>query len=396
MRVLLSALGCNPNKGSEPHVAYRTLMAAASRHDVWLLTNNGDAEVLSEHLDGHQLRKRIRIYGIPLGYDVSHEPSRGLVQFHYDRWQRRAGKLGLALDADVDFDLVHHVSFAAYWMRSGVAEVNKPFVLGPVGGGVHPPLGLVCELGVRGAVTDAGRIIGRWLYARTAGPRRTRAQADLILLQNPATGKRFRARGERQILPNALAAEVETSSPITRTNDIVVVGRLLPLKGGTLALRAFRHVSHPNARLRFYGDGSELPRLQKRAQRLGLEDVVSFERTIPRAALLARVAAAGVLLHPALHEEASLAVAEALMLGTPVVTLDHGGPAEVVRRFPDAPAICVSPSTPRGTARRIASAVEQFLDCPPPPGSAPRFPTTRYADSILAVYDQFGRQGVEF
>jgi hypothetical protein len=38
MKVLLSALACEPDKGSEPEVGFRALLAAASHHEVWVLT----------------------------------------------------------------------------------------------------------------------------------------------------------------------------------------------------------------------------------------------------------------------------------------------------------------------------------------------------------------------
>ena len=40
MKILLSALACDPGKGSELEVGFRALLAAASRHEVWVLTNS--------------------------------------------------------------------------------------------------------------------------------------------------------------------------------------------------------------------------------------------------------------------------------------------------------------------------------------------------------------------
>ena len=36
MKVLLSALACEPGKGSELEVGFQTMLAAASKHDVWV------------------------------------------------------------------------------------------------------------------------------------------------------------------------------------------------------------------------------------------------------------------------------------------------------------------------------------------------------------------------
>ena len=40
MKILMSALACEPGKGSELEVGFRALLAAASQHEVWVLTNS--------------------------------------------------------------------------------------------------------------------------------------------------------------------------------------------------------------------------------------------------------------------------------------------------------------------------------------------------------------------
>jgi glycosyltransferase involved in cell wall biosynthesis len=115
-----------------------------------------------------------------------------------------------------------------------------------------------------------------------------------------------------------------------RRSDILLAARLLPGKGGRLAVRALRYVRYPGAVLRIFGDGPDRRRITRAARRWGVADRVRFEGHVPREALLDEVATAGVFLHPAFHDEAGLAVAEALSLGTPVVCLDRGGPPELL------------------------------------------------------------------
>ena len=126
------------------------------------------------------------------------------------------------------------------------------------------------------------------------------------------------------------------------------------------ALRALRYVEHSTAMLRFYGEGPELPRLQRAARTWGLEDRVRFEGRIPRTDLLPLLACAGALIHPAIQEEAGLCIAEALTLGTPVVALDHGGPSQLVGQW-EGPSALVSLRGPDATARSMAQAIDRFL-----------------------------------
>jgi len=401
LRVLISAFSCEPGKGSEPEVGLRTVLAAATRHEVWVLTDDIGAPALQRFLDGHPLGARVHLEPIPLGIDLNArvhlEPiplgidlnGLGLISFHryYDRWQRRASSRALALDRQIGFDLVHHATISTVWTRVGVASVPKPLVWGPVGGGVETPVHLLPELGFRGLLDDMLRVASRRLLARLPATRRAPRTAAVVLAQNHETERRLRAQGDVIILPNATAVEVGAVAPIgQRAPEVALVGRIVGWKGGHLAMRAFRHVTHPGAILRVYGAGPDRARLERTAHRWGLANRVRFEGWIPRSALLPRIARAGVLLHPSFHDDAPLCVAEALSFGTPVVCLDHGGPAEVVRRWPTSPSHLVPPAGANVSARRMAEAIDAFLLRPPPIRKAPAQAAPPFGEMLLDAY----------
>src|SRR6185295_12038537 len=123
-------------------------------------------------------------------------------------WQRAAAARAMELDRHVDFDVVHHVTLAAYWTRVGVAAVNKPLVWGPVGGGVEPPLGLLSELGWRGLVEDAGRVVVRRVLGRFGPARRAQRRAVITFAQNVATRERIRNRGAITVMRNATVIDL--------------------------------------------------------------------------------------------------------------------------------------------------------------------------------------------
>lgn len=388
MRLLMSAFSCEPEKGSEREVGFRALLAAASRHEVWLLTRRVSVPVLRQFLADHPLAARIHLEAVTTDFD---EEGFGRTRFHwnYDRWQRTAARQAIELNRRINFDVVHHVSFATVWTRVGVAAVPKPLVWGPVGGGVEPPLSLVGELGLRGALDDLSRVTSRRLLAQLPPMRRAPDGASVILAQNRDIVRRLRVQAPVKILPNATAVELNgISATDSRTRDVVLVGRLLAWKGGHLALRAFRDVADRETVLRVYGEGPDSARLERAARRWGIAHRVRFEGWIAREALLPEIARAGVLVHPSLHDDAPLSVAEALSLGTPVVCLDHGGPAEVVRRWPTSPSRLIPPAGPMATARRIAEAIDGFLADPPPVSPNPLRPDVSFTDGLLAAYDQ--------
>jgi glycosyltransferase involved in cell wall biosynthesis len=384
----MSAFACEPGKGSEPEVGLRALLAAAERHTVWVLTDSAGAASLQGFLDGHPLGTRVHIEPIPLGVDAKRL---SLINFHrhYDRWQRQAMRRALELDRAIGFDVVHHVTMSTVWTRVGVAAVPKPLVWGPVGGGVEPPLPLLSELGLGGLLSDAVRVASRRLLAKLPPMRTAPRTAAVVLAQNRQIVPRLGTGPSVVVLPNATAVDVSGVQPDgDRTHDVVLVGRIIAWKGGRIAVRAMQHVTDPQAVLRVFGEGPDQARLERATRRLGIRDRVRFEGWIPRDALLPQVARAGVLVHPSLHDDASLCVAEALSLGTPVVCLDHGGPAEVVRRWSASPAHLVAPTGVDSTARQMAKAIDGFLAHPPPVRRATIPPDTPFADALLAAYER--------
>jgi glycosyltransferase involved in cell wall biosynthesis len=369
----------------------RALLAAAERHEVWVLTSTTGAPALARFLEGHPLGRRVHLEPIPLGVD---ERKLGLATFHlyYDRWQRRAARRAVELDRMLGFDVVHHATLSTIWTRVGVAAVGKPLVWGPVGGVVEPPLRLLGQLGLRGLLDDAVRVTSRRILAQLPPMRVAPAQAAVILAQNRHVARRLRTMAPITILPNATAVNLNGLRPRgPRTTEILLVGRMVPWKGGRLALQALRHVRHPDAVLRVYGEGPDRGRLERTARRWGLSDRVQFETWILRSNLLPKVACAGVLLHPSFHDDAPLSVAEALSFGTPVVCLDHGGPPEVVRLWPASPSRLIRPNRAEATARQLAEAIDAFLADPPPVITDPLRPDVSFAGALLDAYEDATR-----
>jgi glycosyltransferase involved in cell wall biosynthesis len=390
VKVLVSAYACEPHKGSEPEVGLQTVLAAATQHEVWVLTRENNLPPLEQFLAGHPLAERIHLHGLDLGGRARRVKQRaGLLGLHwyYDRWQQAALGAARRLDHRMRFDLVHHATIASYWTRAGVAGLDKPFVWGPVGGGVRAPMRLLPELGPKGVVEDGVRRAMQWMLGHLGPVRVARRAATVILVQNEETARAIRAERTR-VLPNAVAISLESFDPAPRSTEIAFVGRLHPLKGAHLAIRTLRYMNHLEAVLCIYGEGPERRRVERAASRWGLASRVEFAGHIPRSELIGRVASSAVLLHPALHEEAGLAVAEALALGTPVVCLDWGGPRALLKHWPASPATAVSPSGPETTARKLAGAVDDFLSDQPPARGRATDAQPPYRDILLGAYQE--------
>ena len=228
--------------------------------------------------------------------------------------------------------------------------------------------------------------------ARITGARTTADRAGLILAQNSDTARRLSRPDRTTVLPNALIVldaaaprRVPASHPPYR---VVTGGRLIGWKATKLAVSTIQWLPEPFC-LEVYRDGPERSHLQRFAERKRLTDRVTLFGAYPRAEYQAAVAGAAAYLHTALHDEAPFTVAEALASGVPTVVLDRGGPPEIVRRVHGVPSTVVTPSTPKGTAQRLASAILRVVDAPP--GGRPTVSPT-FSDQLLAAYRDIYRR----
>ena len=397
VRILISAFACQPDLGSEAEAGLQTILAAATEHDVWVITRQYHKPSLDEFLADHPRGERIRTIGFDLdGMSRRLETKMGLagIHWHHDRWQRHLADYAVELDASVHFDVVHHATYAAYWTRAGVAAVGKPLVWGPIGGAVTSPLRLLPTMGWRGIIGDALRSAIRPLVARMVGTRSVIREAAVVIVQNPETARKIGRSQDAIMLPNALAAPASIPPlPVEagrgRSNRLITAGRLLGWKGTVLAIAAMEHVLDPDAVLEVYGEGPQLSRLQRFADEQGLADRVAFKGLIARDELLARIAGAAALVHPSLHEEAGFVVSEALALGTPVVCLDRGGPPVLARAWPDVPSRVVAPTTAKRTAREIGQAINEVAGHA---GDASTGPQPSFTEGLLAAYEVAARK----
>jgi glycogen synthase len=84
---------------------------------------------------------------------------------------------------------------------------------------------------------------------------------------------------------------------------ILFVGRLAPQKGVSTLVEAAGLLKDPSAKVLLVGDGSERPKLEREAKRIGVGDRVRFEGFVAHERLLAALVHADLLVLPSLYEE---------------------------------------------------------------------------------------------
>lgn len=286
---------------------------------------------------------------------------------------RQAGTIR-RLCRDQRIDLVH----AHWWVPGGVSAwlARRRYVVTLHGTDVglldHSPRALlVARRVLRGAA--AVTAVSTYLAERVAG----------------ATGL-----DARRIAIQAMPIDTRT---FTRRSaggaGVVTVGRLTKQKRIDLILEALARLRTEGRTLALtvVGDGPERGALERRSRELGLESQTRFTGAVPPERIADVVGHADVFAFPAAGEGLGLAVAEALLLGIPVVAAtDGGGVTDVV------PATGAGRLVPPNDAVALARAIDELARDPEGRRRAAaagadlrrRFEPAAVAERFEAVYRQ--------
>ncbi|MBC8085603.1 MAG: glycosyltransferase, partial [Hymenobacter sp.] len=116
MKILLSAYACDPAHGSEASHGFNWLWETASLgHEVWCFTMPWGQQSLEKTLaeraaDPAAARIHLVFVPVPALATFLYRWQFG-VYIHYLVWQYRAWRVARPLDQQVNFDLVHHVTY---------------------------------------------------------------------------------------------------------------------------------------------------------------------------------------------------------------------------------------------------------------------------------------------
>lgn len=331
-RVLVSAYAFGPSDEPEASAGWAFASAAAADHDVWVICRRRFVDEIRARLDADPaLAAHLRVVHIDPSDRVRRRYRRSWdLYWYYVLWQRLAARTAQALHDEHAFDVVHHVTFANDWLPSGVSRLKSvPFVWGPVGGATRIPVWRLRRwLGPRGVAYEAIRAVATNPPRRLWGDANAR-RARVVVVQNADVARRFRRARRVVIEPNASLDASTLPVRLPRAPGgprAVFAGRLIPLKGGSLAITAIAREEARDWTLTLYGDGTERASLEALSAALGVSDRVFFAGHRPRSEVLEAMATADILLFPSMHDQAGWAAAEASSMGTPVVCLPLGGP----------------------------------------------------------------------
>jgi len=354
-RILISAFACHPPTSSEHQEEEKILGSGESIlgwnlvkqisriHEVWVITQRRNAKGIRRAVDqGEMADVKFCYFDFPVWHRTLWYWQISL-HFYYYFWQIFAFLKAKKLHRKNHFDLVHHITYANYWMPSFMGAFLKiPFIWGPVGGGQKTPPGFYKEYSLGGKISELVRGISQWigiklLYSRSRCLRRSKA----ILVCNQETKnkipEKFKEKVQNFPVTGIGQDALRPDRYVQKDHNIfsvITTGRLVHWKNFAEALTAF-HIffrKYPQSQFFIIGDGPEKDRLETMSSELNLKNHVHFISWLPQNELFKRMCQSDVFLYPSLREGGGAVVIEAMASGLPVICLDTAGPGFHIRK----------------------------------------------------------------
>jgi len=338
-RVLLLAYYCNPNFGSEPGAGWNRALETAKHFDTWVISHSDNAHAIRDYFQNHP-----PILGLNFLF-VESPPwenrvldTRWLMWLVVHRWHFRAFQVAKRLCNELELDLIHQVTPAAYREPGYLWQLDVPFVWGPVGGTQNLPWRFLLEAGPVRALSEAMRNITN--FAQLHWSRRVKQAAQraaVLLVANSSIRESFQQNygrtgtmtcdvGIKQIVP-----WLRTPRPDSGPLRILWSGDLEPRKALSLLLKALAQLPPGvNFELRVLGEGRMERRLKGMAADLGIDSRITWFGRLPHSEAIEQCGWADVFAFTSLRDTLGTVVLEALANGLPVICLDHQGVRDAV------------------------------------------------------------------
>lgn len=329
--ILIIAYACESDKGSEPAVGWNwTKMLAKLFKDVYVITRENNVESIKNGLVKDNINNvKIIKYDLPKGVLFLKKKFR-VTRIYYYLWQ--IGAVNKIKKMKLKLDVIQHVTFVNDYIPSMFYKLEcDKFIWGPIGSNEATPSMFIKN--------NKHKLLDRIKHLSKDIQRKIDfnfnlciKRANYIIGTNNKVKENLKINDSKFSCIPAISIESLDNTHKTMCNDIkkiMFIGNLVPIKNPYLSLEAFLKFNNINAKSEFWilGDGSELNRMKELSEKCNKIDNIKFIGKVNRDEVIKRMREADVVLFPTL-ESAGFVTLEALSVGTPVISLDIGGPAQ--------------------------------------------------------------------
>jgi glycosyltransferase involved in cell wall biosynthesis len=346
VKVLISAVACNPHWGSENYFGWAAVMALARDHELWVLTGRRNQPDLQRATNEGLAPANVHFVHAGEFQPWHSNRMRARLQSwrEYRHYSHAILPVARQLHTTVNFDVVHHVTIATWRVASPLWQLGVPFVFGPIGGNEQFPARFFPMLSASATAFELARMASNVASRFSPGVRRCLREAAHVFVANPETERLMTAvRGS----PNGVsrlsagfysdtqienfarfAPEKKLDGPLR----LFAAGTMEGRKGVALALEALAVAKKNGVKFhyRLGAQGPEITHLKQLAARLGLTAEVEFGEGLHGEDYQRELGRTHVFLLPSLRESAGLTMMETMLAGGVPVVADGGGPGFIV------------------------------------------------------------------
>ena len=346
MKVLISAIACNPYLGSESHFGTSAIRALARDHELFVITTSRDRPDFERAAAAGLLPANVKYFYA--GRFSPWHPNRLRARIQgwgeYVNFTRDSLAVAQDLHRREKFDLVHHVTYTTTRVASPMWRLGIPFVYGPVCGNEPFPFRLFPLLSPVGAAFELARKFHNARSRFSPSVRESVRRASHVFAITEEAGQLMAAlRGSdkniTKLSPGIYSAEQVAAfskyAPGKKTDGplrIYVAGHLGGQKCVALAFQGLALAKKRGVKFRYHlgAGGPEIPHLKKLAPKLGLTEEIVFGNQMSRENYLRELGDTQVYLLPSMRETVGLSMLEAMLAGAVPVVADNGGPRVTV------------------------------------------------------------------
>jgi len=336
LNVLICAYCVDKNDVGEAQMAYKWISKLAESTNLWIITTGSRLHQICgfedhENVELITLKPNISFKWLD-SFDRAVHP--GYVEFFF-----RARKAAKKLVEQQRIDLCHHLAPRSLRYPSPFIGIGVPFIVGPFHGGLKAPP-IMKELEVKDNWMFKMRVIDTLRIRYDPLLRKHYSKAKRLVVSAPYVRDLLLSenRGKCVVIPPPPSFEFDENSfaniKLSKGNDVLrlmYVGRLVPSKGLELLILAMSKCKNINLKLIIYGCGYREACYRRIAERLNVGNRIIWKGFVPNSEVVKAYADADVFTFPSLKEPTGIALTEAMANGLPIVCVDAGGSAYIVR-----------------------------------------------------------------
>ena len=381
MKLLISAIACDPMGVSEAGIGWNVVSRMAIKHDVSVLTHTRHKEAWESATAQGLVPPNInvRFLGSFSEWHTNRLIARIQSWLDYMQFSRLVLSAAIAWHDQNKFDLVHQPTYATWRIASDLWKMPIPFVWGPLGGTARFPWRFFGILSPSARIFEVVRYFGTLVSRMNPRVRRSISKAAVVIAANRETRlflETMRGGGSLPQVPSAFITREKKislsrapSAPCSAAQPLLLFagGNIEGRKGVALALHALAAVKAEGIPFHYTiaGGGADVPNLTRLATRLGIASQVSFNPGYRGLEYVAILNESHVYLLPSFRETTPVTLLEAITAGCFPIVADASAAGEIVTLVGG---VAVSVKNPLETIRLLAEAlidVYQHLDTLP-------------------------------